>query len=116
HTELHLVASLLCARNVAAVRRGPERPPPRDPEVGRRDRGCSTTTAWQAGDLRTSMGVVMYRHKAGPRVLNRIAPGVEPATFSRFRVTPLAATLGGLVTGLDLSEPLDDDTFAQLDH
>lgn len=58
----------------------------------------------------------MYRHKAGPRVLNRIAPGVEPAVFSRFHVIPMAATLGGLVTGLDLSAPLDDETFLELDH
>jgi len=58
----------------------------------------------------------MYRHKAGPRVLDRIAPGVQPATFTRFSVTPVAVTLGGLVSGLDLSQPLDDETFAQLDQ
>ena len=58
----------------------------------------------------------MYRHKAGPRVLDRIAPGVEPATFTRFSVTPVAVTLGGLVSGLDLSQPIDDETFAQLDR
>ena len=57
----------------------------------------------------------MYRHRAGPRVLNRLAPGVEPSTYSHIEVTPVGATLGGLVTGVDLREPLDDDTFAEVD-
>jgi taurine dioxygenase len=58
----------------------------------------------------------MYRHKAGPRVLDRIAPGTEPGVYVRISVTPVGATLGGLVTGVDLREPLDDETFAELDQ
>src|SRR5688500_19876851 len=58
----------------------------------------------------------MYRHKAGPRVLNRLAPGAEPGLYSRIQVTAVGATLGGLVTGVDLREPLDDDIFAELDQ
>ena len=58
----------------------------------------------------------MHRHKAGPRLLNRTAPGVEPAKFSRIEVAAAGTTLGGLVTGIDLREPLDDATFAELDQ
>ena len=58
----------------------------------------------------------MYRHKAGPRLLDRLAPGVEPAVFSRIQVAAVGATLGGMVTGVDLREPLDDETFAELDQ
>jgi taurine dioxygenase len=58
----------------------------------------------------------VYRHRAGPRQLDRQPPGVAPATFTRFTVTPAGATLGGWVTGVDLREPLDDETFAELDR
>jgi taurine dioxygenase len=58
----------------------------------------------------------VYRHIAGPRVLQRLAPEQSSSTFSRFAVTPVGATLGGLVTDIDLSKPLDDETFAELDR
>jgi taurine dioxygenase len=58
----------------------------------------------------------VYRHRAGPRRLDRVAPDAEPATFSRITVTPIGATVGGLVTGVDLREPLDDVTFDDLDR
>ncbi|HUP73085.1 MAG TPA: TauD/TfdA family dioxygenase [Acidimicrobiales bacterium] len=58
----------------------------------------------------------MYRPKAGPRLLDRQAPGAAPGVYSRIHVTAVGATLGGLVTGVDLREPLDDETFAELDN
>jgi taurine dioxygenase len=51
----------------------------------------------------------LQRPGVGPRILDRLAPGTTPRTFRRFAVVPQAATLGGLVEGLDLREPCDDE-------
>jgi taurine dioxygenase len=58
---------------------------------------------------------MLYRHAAGPKVLHRTAPGAPTAGYSRLSIEPLAPTVGGLVTGVDLREPLDDELFAELD-
>jgi taurine dioxygenase len=50
----------------------------------------------------------------GPRTMVRLAPGLEPPTYTRFTVEPQAVTLGGLIRGLDLREPLDDVAFTEL--
>ena len=56
----------------------------------------------------------MYRRVAGPKVLNRLAPGARPSAFTRFEVAPLGATIGGLVQGVDLRDPCDDELYQQL--
>ena len=55
------------------------------------------------------------RPGAGPRVLRRLPDGVEPFVPSRFTITPLAATIGAEVAGVDLRAPIDDELFAELD-
>ena len=52
----------------------------------------------------------MDRHEAGPRRLQ--AP--QPRDYASFSVTPLAASLGGLVSGIDLRRPLSDRAFGKL--
>lgn len=54
------------------------------------------------------------RLAVGPRVLNRIAPGVAQPRYERFAVVGQAATLGGLVKGVDLKEHVDPGLFAEL--
>ncbi|MFA5883311.1 MAG: TauD/TfdA family dioxygenase [Acidimicrobiia bacterium] len=58
--------------------------------------------------------VLRTRPGAGPIELRRIAEGAEPATYDRFSLAPLAATIGGVVEGVDLRVPLDDDLQEQL--
>ena len=71
---------------------------------------------WPRHSTLAADGLAVYRHRAGPRVLNRLAPGIASAPYTRFEVTPVGATLGGLVSGVDLREVLDDETFAELDR
>jgi len=54
----------------------------------------------------------MPRPAAGPRILHRLAPGVEPGRYRRFSVEPVGATLGTFANGLDLCAPLDEAVFA----
>ena len=58
----------------------------------------------------------MDRPIAGPRVLERLARGVEPGVYTRFDVEPVAASFGALVTGLDLRRPPDEATFVELER
>lgn len=52
--------------------------------------------------------------EAGPRVASRTPASWVDAPYTRFTITPLAPTIGGEISGLDLSQPLDDETFADL--
>ena len=52
----------------------------------------------------------------GVRTLNRSEPGSAPAPADqRIGIEPLGITLGAVVTGVDLSEPPDDELFADVD-
>ena len=57
----------------------------------------------------------MQRLPVGVRTLNRVEPGSVPADYRRIRLEPLGMTLGAMVTGVDLSAPLDDALFAEID-
>lgn len=57
----------------------------------------------------------MYRLPTGVRRLDRVAPGIEPVEFRRIGIEPLGVTLGAVITGVDLRDPLDDETFAEID-
>jgi taurine dioxygenase len=50
----------------------------------------------------------------GPRTMVRLAPGLEPPSYRRLSVEPVGVTVGGLVHGVDLREPVDDELFAEL--
>lgn len=57
----------------------------------------------------------MRRHPVGPRVMHRLPEGWEPAQFQRFKVSPVAPTIGAELSGLSL-EDVDDELFAELDR
>jgi taurine dioxygenase len=55
-------------------------------------------------------------HLPGPRVRARVPEGWNDEPYTRFTITPLAPTIGGVIGGLDLAEPLDDELFRQLNR
>ena len=57
----------------------------------------------------------MRRHPVGPRRMRRLPEGWEPAEFQRFKLSPVAPTIGAELTGLSLEE-VDDELFADLDR
>jgi taurine dioxygenase len=56
----------------------------------------------------------MYRHKAGPKTLNRLPEGAETRPYRVLTLHPVGATLGAVVEGVDLRRPMDDDTFGEV--
>ena len=56
----------------------------------------------------------MYRHAVGPRVLNRLDPTTSAPQYSRICVEPLGVTLGAHIKDIDLRQPIDEMTFAEL--
>jgi taurine dioxygenase len=54
------------------------------------------------------------RPRSGPRVASRTAPGWVDAPYTRFTVLPVAPTIGAEIGDIDLRQPLDDETFAEL--
>jgi len=52
----------------------------------------------------------------GPLTLGRLPDGWEPAIYDRIRLSPCAPTIGAEVEGVDLSKPIDDALFAELDR
>jgi taurine dioxygenase len=56
----------------------------------------------------------LHRPGVGPRVLHRLAPGVQERAYHRLDLVPQAATLGALVQGVDLREPCDDELRDEL--
>ena len=57
----------------------------------------------------------MYRHPAGPKTLVRLADDAGCRTAAS-RLRPVGATIGAEVSGADLRQPLDDETFEELDR
>src|ERR1019366_7840958 len=55
----------------------------------------------------------MYRHPAGPKTLVRLA---DTAPYRRISLRPVGASIGAVVSGADLRQPLDDETFEELDR
>ena len=53
---------------------------------------------------------------AGPRVPRRLPDGWTDAPYTRFTVTPLAPTIGGVIDGVSLAAPVDDALFAELNR
>ena len=52
----------------------------------------------------------------GPRVAARVPDGWVDVPYTRFTVTPLAPTIGGVIEGVSLAEPVDDELFAELNR
>jgi len=51
---------------------------------------------------------------AGPRTLRRVPEAWDPSPYRRIGVEPLTPTIGAVVTGVDLAERLDAQTFAEI--
>ena len=52
----------------------------------------------------------------GPLLLRRLPEAWEPADFRRITLTACSPTLGARVEGVDLSQTLDAEVFAELDR
>ncbi len=52
----------------------------------------------------------------GPRLAGRVPDDWIGEPYTRFRVTPVAPTIGALVEGVDLSHAIDDDLYQQLNR
>jgi taurine dioxygenase len=57
----------------------------------------------------------MYRHPAGPKRLERCAPGAATPVYARIEVEPVGATLGALIRGVDLREDCDAALLRELE-
>lgn len=59
----------------------------------------------------------VYRMKFGPRrFLDEMRREIAKRPYTRIAVNPLGATIGAEVSGVDLREPIDDETFAEIDR
>jgi len=58
--------------------------------------------------------VVVSGLLAGPKALRRVPDGWDDRPYRRIGVSPVAPTIGAEVGGVDLSQPLDDETFAEV--
>jgi taurine dioxygenase len=50
----------------------------------------------------------------GPRILRRLADGVESKPFDLFELTPVGVTLGAQINGVDMREPLRPEVHAEV--
>jgi taurine dioxygenase len=62
----------------------------------------------------STRAAVTRKLDAGPRTIRRLADDAESAPFERVGVSPLTPTIGAEIAGVDLGEPVDDDTLAEL--
>src|SRR5581483_8571934 len=53
---------------------------------------------------------------AGPRVEARVPEGWVDQPYTRFAVEPLAPTIGAVIDGVSLAEPVDEELFAELNR
>ena len=56
----------------------------------------------------------MLKVVAGPKQVRRLPEGWEPLVPRRFGLVPLSPVIGAEIEGVDLREPLDDETHAEL--
>src|SRR5262245_66535685 len=52
----------------------------------------------------------------GPRVLPRLPEGWEERPYTRFSVQPLAPTIGAVIEGVSLADPVDTELFEELNR
>ena len=58
----------------------------------------------------------MERRAPGPLALRRLAEGCESEPYRHLHIEPCAVTIGAEVGGVDLSRPLEDEVFEELDR
>lgn len=52
----------------------------------------------------------------GPRIASRLPDGWEDQPYTRFTVAPLSPTIGAVIDGVSLAEPVDEELFAELNR
>ena len=55
-------------------------------------------------------------YKAGPRIQSRTPKGWADAPYTRFTIRPLAPTIGAVIEGVSLADPVDAELFEQLNR
>ena len=56
------------------------------------------------------------RARPGPRIADRTPAGWDDRPYTRFGLSPLAPTIGAVVEGVSLAEPVDEELFEELDR
>jgi taurine dioxygenase len=64
----------------------------------------------------TDLNGLFTSYLPGPRVLPRVPDGWVDDPYTRFSIEPLAPTIGGVVVGVSLTEPVDAELFRQLNR
>ena len=64
----------------------------------------------------TDLNGLFTSYLPGPRVMPRVPEGWAEEPYTRFGVEPLAPTIGAVITGVSLAEPLDAELFNQLNR
>jgi taurine dioxygenase len=52
----------------------------------------------------------------GPRVSRRLPEGWDDQPYTRFSVAPLAPTIGAVIDGVSMADPVDDELFGELNR
>ena len=61
-------------------------------------------------------GMELPQREPGPLLLDRYPPDWKPRPYRIIEIDPCTPTIGAMVRGVDLSLPLAEATFAELDH
>jgi len=64
----------------------------------------------------TDLNGLFTNYIPGPRVMPRVPEGWGDEPYTRFEVAPLSPTIGAVITGVSLAEPLDAELFTQLNR
>jgi len=64
----------------------------------------------------TDRNGIFTRYVAGPRVAARVPDGWVDEPYTRFEVAPLAPTIGAVISGVSLAEPVDAELFSELNR
>jgi taurine dioxygenase len=64
----------------------------------------------------TDLNSLLTGYRAGPRVFPRVPENWVDVPYTRFTVAPLTPTIGGVIEGVSLADPVDDELFAELNR
>jgi taurine dioxygenase len=64
----------------------------------------------------TDRNGIFTRYVAGPRIAARVPDDWPDEPYTRFAVTALAPTIGAVIDGVSLAEPVDAELFAELNR